>query len=415
MKITEELWNEYGYDVERVKSGDFNFNLNGYYFTIMKKITKKEVLMASIQGKITTNEGHKKYLEIILGEEFLNKHNLTPAFNFVSSKVSGEKYISPSYYDLSGFRNFDHQLGSEKLEDLRSLPLMLFGDNIVVALVVYNSCDNDDNIYESSIFIDSIYYTSDKADEVKELIKSLHEINQSLPTPPDKREGMIKLGFAYRTPDGRIETYNKFVKVKDIQLDQFNESLPHEKIVNILNKDEAGLILLHGEPGCGKSSYIRLLIRECREKYFIILSQDLLQNMDSFREFLLRVGDNSVVVIEDCENLVKSRERSGSSIMISDFLNMTDGIYGDLYRSKFILTFNTDVQTIDPALLRKGRLKCKYKFNKLKGERLKKIAERLGLKLNDTQIESGLSLADLFNYDDDNGGKQKEVVKIGFK
>lgn len=413
MKITEELWNEYGYDVERIKSGEFNFDLNGYYFTIMKKITKKEVLMASIQGKITTNEGHKKYLEIILGEEFLTKHNLTPAFNFVSSKVSG-KYIS-TYYDLSGFRNFDHHLDCKELEDLRSLPLMLFGDNIVVTLVVSNSCDNDDNIYESSFFIDAIYYTSDKVEEVKELIKSLHEINQSLPTPPNKREGMIKLGFAYRTPDGRIDTYNKFVKVKDIQLDQFNESLPHEKIVNILNKDEAGLILLHGEPGCGKSSYIRLLIRECREKYFIILSQDLLQNMDSFREFLLRVGDNSVVVIEDCENLVKSRERSGSSIMISDFLNMTDGIYGDLYRSKFILTFNTDVQTIDPALLRKGRLKCKYRFNKLKGERLKKIAERLGLKLNDTQIESGLSLADLFNYDDDNGGKQKEVVKIGFK
>jgi ATP-dependent 26S proteasome regulatory subunit len=137
--------------------------------------------------------------------------------------------------------------------------------------------------------------------------------------------------------------------------------------------------------------------------------------MNSFREFLLReTSPDTVIVIEDCENLVKSRERAGTSLVISDFLNMTDGIYGDLYRLKFILTFNTDVQTIDQALLRRGRLKCKYKFNKLKGDRLKKLSEKLGITLSETQIKDGLSLADLFNYDEDNGGKQKEVVKIGF-
>ena len=165
MKITEELWNEYGYDVERIKGENFNSNLTGYYFTIMKRITKREILRAEIQEKNTTNEGYRKYLEIILGEEFLTKHNLTPAFNFVSSKVRGE-YLN-TYYDLSGFRSFSHHLDNEELEDLRSLPLMLFGDNIVVSLVVSNGCDNDDSIYESGFFIDSIYYTSDKVEEVK--------------------------------------------------------------------------------------------------------------------------------------------------------------------------------------------------------------------------------------------------------
>jgi SpoVK/Ycf46/Vps4 family AAA+-type ATPase len=184
--------------------------------------------------------------------------------------------------------------------------------------------------------------------------------------------------------------------------------------MNILDKDESGLILLHGEPGCGKSSYIKYLIKECKDKHFVILSQDLLQNMDSFREFLLNQGSKSIIIIEDFENLVESRERVGSNLIISEFLNITDGIYGDLFRLKFILTFNTDVQTIDSALLRKGRLKCKYKFNKLKGERLKNIAKKIGITLSDSQIHNGLSLADLFNYNDDNGEKQKEVIKIGF-
>lgn len=416
MKITEELWNEYAYDVKRGnKENEFRNSID-YYFTVMKRITKKEVLRTTIEDKYTTNEGYKMYTDLLLGEEFLNKHNLTPAFNYLVSLCNDDEALYATKTDLYSCFDFMHKIGSKDLiQDLKALPLMLFGDNIVICLFVSNHCDNDYYIYQTGVYIRDIYYTSDRVEEVKEILKSLKEINQKIPDKPNKRAGQIKVGFAYFNEYGKINTFSKFVKVKDIQLDQFNESLPHEKIVNILNKEESGLILLHGEPGCGKSSYIKYLIKECKDKYFVILSQDLLQNMNSFREFLLReTSPDTVIVIEDCENLVKSRERAGTSLVISDFLNMTDGIYGDLYRLKFILTFNTDVQTIDQALLRKGRLKCKYKFNKLKGERLKKLSEKLGIKLLEKQIEDGLSLADLFNYDEDNGGKQKEVVKIGF-
>lgn len=415
MKITEELWNENSYNVRRGERENDYKNSIDYYFTVARKITKKEILRTLVDEKLTTNEGYKMYTDLLLGKEFLSKNNLTPAFNYlVSSCTKDNSYATRT--DLYGCYEFMHKINKEdSFQDLKTLPLMLFGDNIIICLSVVNRCDNDSSIYQTSICIRDIYYTSDKVGEVEEILKSLQEINKKLPDRPNTRAGQIKVGFAYFNEYGKIEIFSKFVKVKDIQLNQFNESLPHEKIVNILNKEESGLILLHGEPGCGKSSYIKYLIRECKDKYFVILSQDLLQNMNSFREFLLReTSPDTVIVIEDCENLVKSRERAGTNLIISDFLNITDGIYGDLYRLKFILTFNTDVQTIDQALLRKGRLKCKYKFSKLKGKRLKELSEKLGIKLLEKQIEDGVSLADLFNYDEDNGGKQKEIVKIGF-
>ena len=231
---------------------------------------------------------------------------------------------------------------------------------------------------------------------------------------PDNDE--IKVGIAYRDQTGSLDVTDKYIKINDISLDQFEDELPNNKIVDELHKDRPGVIIFHGEPGCGKSSYIKYLIKTCQDKNFIIISQDLLRDVDSFRKLLLNVkDDNSVFIIEDCENLVKSRESGDNNIVISDFLNITDGIYGDLFKMKFILTFNTDTRTIDPALLRKGRLKCKYQFGKLKGDKLKALAKKLGIEdLSEEKIKTGMTLSDIFNYGDNNGGEIKKRTPIGF-
>lgn len=423
MKITEELWNKYSNDFDKRNEINTNYILNttNYYSHVLRKITKKEILSVGTLFRSTTIEGYQQLNNFILGEEFLNKFNLTPGFNSVVGISAQNFHTSLGEIYTSVSAQLDIYLADLKEDTVKSYPLILFGDNLIIPLdIMYNSniSNETDKICEGDnkqIIIEptEIYYTSDKYDEVIEILKTLSDFAKSLPTPPNNYDKCIRVEFAYLDSSGSIKTIRKFVKINDIELDQFNESLPHEKIINIINKDEPGLIILHGEPGCGKSSYIRYLIKECN-KQFIIMSQDLLQNMNSFREFLLGLNKEAIIVVEDCENLVKSREKVGSGLVISDFLNITDGIYGDLYRLKFILTFNTDVQTIDQALLRRGRLKCKYKFNKLKGDKLKKLSEKLGITLSETQIKDGLSLADLFNYDEDNGGKQKEVVKIGF-
>ena len=61
-----------------------------------------------------------------------------------------------------------------------------------------------------------------------------------------------------------------------------------------------------------------------------------------------------------------TQQRNSNLAMI---LNITDGILGESLGIQIIATFNTDVQNIDPALKRKGRLKSAYEFKALSPEK----------------------------------------------
>ena len=92
---------------------------------------------------------------------------------------------------------------------------------------------------------------------------------------------------------------------------------------------------------------------------------------------------------------------------MSILLNLTDGIIGDVLNIKLICTFNTSLSNIDKALLRKGRLSLKYEFKKLAKEKCRKIA-------HDDSINEDMSLADLYNRDEENDYSKTNSHKIGF-
>ena len=83
---------------------------------------------------------------------------------------------------------------------------------------------------------------------------------------------------------------------------------------------------------------------------------------------------------------------------------MSDGILASAIKCKFICTFNTALANIDKALQRKGRMKIKYEFGKLKYEKARKI---------NPNIKGDTAVAELF-YDIENDFSKKEVRKIGF-
>ena len=90
---------------------------------------------------------------------------------------------------------------------------------------------------------------------------------------------------------------------------------------------------------------------------------------------------------------------------------MSDGLLGDLTNVQFICTFNGPEQFIDQALLRKGRLIKKYKFELLSAEKAQKLSNSLGLT---ETITEPMSLADIYNYAQENGYKQKTYKRVGF-
>lgn len=197
----------------------------------------------------------------------------------------------------------------------------------------------------------------------------------------------------------------------DVSLN-YNDDLDYARITEILKEERSSLMILHGEPGTGKTTLLRKLITDNKDLNFYWLDSKLLQLSTSkaFFDFILEHKD-AIYVLEDCEHLLRDREE-GQNGLLATVLNMSDGMLGDSLNVKFICTFNADLDKIDPALLRKGRLRLKYEFKKLKVDKVKALSEHLGIEMPEVKE---MALCDVYNFIEENGATpKKERAKIGF-
>lgn len=212
---------------------------------------------------------------------------------------------------------------------------------------------------------------------------------------------------------------SKIKEVRDFDISrQYNDDFVHEdkKICKFVeDEDKSGIVILHGEKGTGKTTYIRNLISTHPDKKFVFISPDLvsLLGTPSFTDFINTLN-NHIIILEDCENVIRDRKSTGASSAVSTLLNMSDGLLADDLGIKFICTFNADIKDIDPALLRKGRLICKYEFKPLTVDKTNALLEYVYInkvkeeesELTEGEVEypkvnKGLTLADIYNFEED--------------
>jgi len=187
-----------------------------------------------------------------------------------------------------------------------------------------------------------------------------------------------------------------------------------QKIEKFISGEKSGLVILHGESGTGKTSFIKHLIASY-DKKFIYMPASFCALMTDFSSFELMKNHlkNSVVIIEDCDKILEDRNFGALSKCLSNILNISDGLLSDVLNVKFICTFSSDAAEIDKALLRKGRLVEKYEFKKLSAEKSAKlIKEFYAVDLDEAKP---MSLAEIFYYDSDNHGfHEPKKPKVGF-
>jgi len=195
--------------------------------------------------------------------------------------------------------------------------------------------------------------------------------------------------------------------------DNYNSDfLPiHKTILRRLQKEnDKGLVLLHGKPGTGKTSYIRYLITILK-KDVIFLPPNMAGSItDPGLMSVMIENPNSVFVIEDAENIIIDRQHNEGSA-VSALLNLADGLLSDCLNIQIICSFNTDLSRVDNALMRKGRLIAKYEFKELETQKAQALSRKLGF---DTQITEPMTLATVYNQDDADFAPTVQRKTIGF-
>ena len=254
--------------------------------------------------------------------------------------------------------------------------------------------------HDDFVYYDGIFYM-----DVKDIPQKMYDCVVKKENKPRIRwilrgnRGVIVSKFMDILPKGGMEmNYN----------DDFEPT--HQKITELIHDDQSSIMILHGKPGTGKTSYIRELIAANDDIKFYWIDSSMFNYIDTseFIEFLMTCK-NAVFILEDSEALLTSRDETHNPAMQS-LLSISDGMLGDSLKLKFICTFNTDVQNIDKAITRKGRMKIKYEFKDLNKDKVKKIFKTMGI---DENLAKPMPLCDVYNYLEDNGNNPTNR-KIGF-
>lgn len=249
-----------------------------------------------------------------------------------------------------------------------------------------------------------------KTSKVEELINSIHKFQKKKKREKNDAKILLLVNTDLGIKTKSLQITKPKLSIDDNYNDDFKET--HSIIFKRLStKNENGLVLLHGKPGTGKTSYIRYIIATIK-KNVIFLPPSMANAITNPNLINILIDNpNSIFVIEDAENIVVDRVKDGNS-SVSALLNISDGLLADCLNIQIICSFNTDLSKIDSALLRKGRLIAKYEFKELSKEKAQNLSDKLGYQ---TTINQSMTLAAIYNQVDKDFDDTSCHKTIGFQ
>lgn len=171
------------------------------------------------------------------------------------------------------------------------------------------------------------------------------------------------------------------------------------------------LILWHGDPGTGKTTAIRALIRSWSgwcEPHYIADPEKFFAESDYMIQVLMAPTDAApstewkVLIAEDADDYLRADARARAGASLGRLLNLTDGILGQGLKMLMLLTTNEPLSMLHPAIVRPGRCVARTEFRRF---RQSEAVEWLGRSTRSIPSD-GATLADLFEI-------RGELARIG--
>ena len=163
-------------------------------------------------------------------------------------------------------------------------------------------------------------------------------------------------------------------------------------IDNFLNS-KAPVLILQGEPGTGKSTFVKYLLKTMKEKshpskekFNVLYSFD--EEIFYLSDFYKRIifDDYDVLILEDINQVLHKNQDEARLNPINKFLSVTDGLISKY--KKIIITTNIESKhQLNSALLRPGRCYDVIPFRKLEGMEIDDLCDSCAQDLN-LQTES---------------------------
>lgn len=273
--------------------------------------------------------------------------------------------------------------------------------------------------------MEAIASDGDAASRLKEALAPLEKFRFE----NEEKDG-VWIDLTYQTSHG-VARNTEFIRCPEWAEIEDNYPDPvRQDLARLMGTEEpwkgGRLIIWHGPTGSGKTFALRSLLMAWRKNFDFLFVTDpekltscpgyyyevageslampkrpvyrprhLFEETEGAEHGPTSAGKRSLFIFEDSADLIISESRSRHYDKIGKLLNMTDGLLGQGRQDVFLVTFNEQIDEIDPAFLRPGRCIASVQFRKFAAEAARAWLRRKG-DSDGIPFKEGMTLAELY-------------------